>query len=385
MSPSDDSTKIIKQALSQITKKEFHSVSSKKQLETKLRGSLTRLDNLHLNEDEQIVDTVLNNPAFANRLIGLFRTLTDIGIPLTEANHQLIYDNASQAQAFNDLMRLLQNVNVDLKTLPFPQLIDASKFYQELKTGITLMDTNAELNPALLNLMLLYPQQAPSIADLNIALNMRYISVDSLEEKLNQFQGDKITLAIDICLLTLKKSVFNTKLLEILIRQQQYLGDIYEGATELALQDKLTAMFFEVLDKNPENIITLARSIIMLHNASLINLNDKSELSTISEFSKGTYFLLMQLDNLNLLNTNNYAITRSNSPIFARKEVIEAFKKIPVLELLTKDEANELLKVIKDNKQTDADAGVIVSMLQEHHLFSKTLDEPDGGSKYSPQ
>ena len=162
------------------------------------------------------------------------------------------------------------------------------------------------------------------------------------------------------------KNLFYPDLLDILLRQENYTDIIYEGAKKLALENLLSSGYFEIIENNPGNANIIAKNILLLSSASLIDYQNKKDLLIISQLGLGEFFFLGYLKNADLLNSETYKIICQNDSIFSKKEVIDIFRKIPLFDTFSKEELMKLINLINKPEVCESEYKTFIEIISSH-------------------
>jgi hypothetical protein len=338
-----------------------------KQTSDKLTNALSRLEEFGLHEDERVIKVLAQNPDYINRLVGLFRNINKYEIILDNEAFDAIATHASQASALVSVFNFLAQYSVDIKTIPLNLAFKATYNLDTFKYGIKQLAKHG-LETSTINLLLSHAKHASSITNLIIELKSHYYESKDIEQKLYEFIPHNIGSAIDLLCFTLDKSIFFPDLIDILIRQQNYIDTIYEGARTLSAKNILSSFYFLVIEKAPKNANTFAKIVALLHGDSLIAYNDRESLMKICNHSIGVYYLLNQLNLANMLTEKSYAVVSSHHRFFDNAEVISALSKIKLFEVLSKEQLGQLLEVINKDSTSELDIKKFITILQSHLL-----------------
>ncbi|QMT59332.1 hypothetical protein [Legionella sp. PC997] len=332
----------------------------------------TRLISLGLEPDDRMMKTLEDNPQYVNRLTTLFNVLKKYKIVLDDSLHRAIASNAAQAGALVNLLEFMHAEEIDLAFISIERLLASAKSETTLKQGMQILKTHDSLDSESMNLIFLYPEQSLLIADLIVNFQKHAYPTDKIIKKLYQFSVENISTVIELLTMLLNKNLYYFECFDILLRQQEYVHKIYEGAKKLAAEDKLAPSYFEVVEKFPKNANIFANIILLLNHGSIIDYQKTEDVLIASKLGIGEFHFLTHLQQANMLDVENYKkICQYNHPILTNPEVIELFGSLPLFEEFDKTELEKMLTLITKEPSLDIHLAEFIELIQKHQFSNK--------------
>ncbi|MFV0822088.1 hypothetical protein [Legionella micdadei] len=363
-----ESMQTIMQGLGSASRKEGsenQTPSERKQISNDI---LNRLNKLNLGDDPRMLSLLEAYPNYTNRLITLFKALKGLNIPLSDAIHAAIAKNIAHLGGVVNLLELVKEMKVDPNSFPIERLFDAAKSDMAVTHSVRKLFNIESLDLDTFKLILTYPSQAYSISQLIIDLQEHAYDTQILIDKLLAAQSPIKNMGTIIELLgyILENNLYYPGVVDILLRQDQYIDTIYEGAKKLLAGHCLSANYFTVLEQNPKNANIFAMNILLLYNAGLIDYRKPEDLSEVSGLGIGALHFLRFLRQVDMLDAASYKKIVQHNNILMAEKVVETFNNLPLFTSFDKKELHQMLELVNKEKPSDDDINRFTQIISNY-------------------
>jgi hypothetical protein len=324
---------------------------------------MARLNKLDLVPDKRMMQILLDNPQYKNRLISLFNTLKKCNIKLNDALHDTIASNISNTSGAASILQFINGQKIDFALIPLELVFQGAESEVTLSSMQSLSDTGS-LDLATLKLILSYPE----LADLLINFHSHCYSTEKIVEKLPCFSAQNMYAVKELLTILLDKNLFYLDCLDIFLKQQQYIENIYKGTKKLAAADKLDECYFEVIEQDASNANLLASLILLLQDPPLLDYRKKSDLLLASKLGLGAFHFLSHLRQTGLLNEASYQKVCQNNWILAHPDVIDSFCSLLLFTRFDREELEYMLTLITKEPSSNAHLTDFIEVIQAHQV-----------------
>ncbi|AHE67851.1 hypothetical protein [Legionella oakridgensis] len=343
---------------------------------TLITDFLTRLNKLNLGHDHRMVELFEANLRYGNRLIALFKVCKELRVSLTDELINSIAANIADVGGFAHLLKLTKEVGIAPDSLSLKILFNAAKHESTIAQSTRKLSEASALDLATFEFMLKYPEQSFKISQLIINLQKNAYSATTLVEKLSSssLSASQMSTAIDLLNLTLEHDLYYPGVVDILLRQKQYIDKIYEGTKKLTAAHLVLGDYFELLEHSPQQANIFAKNVLLLHNASLINYHNLEDMRVVSTLGSGAFHFMKHLQQADMLDTKNYQKICRHNGLLNQQKVIEALSNLPLMVTFRTEELERMLDLMNKPTLSDHD-------MQE---FNEILNGYFISSEYSP-
>jgi hypothetical protein len=333
------------------------------QITEKTRNIMTRLNKLGLESDKRMMQTLLDNSQYTNRLISLFDMLKKCNIKLHDTLYDIVATNVSYASTATDLLKFIHEKKIDVTLIPLELVFHAAKSEATLPSIRNL----SPLDLVTLKLILSYPEQSSLLADLIINFQKHAYSTEKIVEKLHKFSAKNMNTVIELLRVLLDKNLYYLGCLDVFLKQQQYIDRICEGTKKLAAADILDPCYFQAIEQDASNANLLANIMLLLQAPPLLDYRKKEDLLLASKLGVGAFHFLTHLHQVGLLNEVTYQKVCQNNLILGHPDVIDSLCKLPLFTKFAHKELGHMLALITSKDHLND----FIEAIQVHHLTSK--------------
>jgi hypothetical protein len=326
-----------------------------------------RLVKFNLGSNPRMLNFIAANPNYGNRLISLFKALKELNITLDASLESIISKNISFLGGAVNLLGLIKEVGIRPDTISMELLFNAAKSDQTLGQSTRDLYQAGMLDLARFKLMLSYPEQSYKIAKLLIELQKKAFSDTTLVEKLSSsaLSPQHRDLIIELLSLLVEDNYYYPNVVDILLEQEKNIDKIYEGTKKLLAANYLPGNYFELLKQNPRNANIFAKTILLLHNASLIS-NNPEDLLTVSKLGVGAFHFMKHLQEAGMLDAKQYQkICRLNN-VLSQEKVSQALSNLPLFASFQPKELEEMLDLIDKPTISEKELQKLIEIINEH-------------------
>lgn len=317
-------------------------------------------------KDSFVIKIIEKNPTHKKRLEQLFDTLQSDHLKEMKVDHFCMETLVTNASSVVNLFAFFKSYSIDSRPITLKAFLNVSPYKEVFRHGVRILANKGLIEPLTLQLMLAFPEQATSIANLIVNFHDRSFSIPALSKILLQLPRNKIGAAVNLLSLLLDKGVFYTKHMDILIKQEKHLDIIYEGAKLLTENQSLLSDFMEIVQKNPHQAKVMAKIILLLQNTPSLSTTIIKNALNCGQFGLGTYYCLLHFKRANLLDEKHYKMIFQHYSALEKEEVIDAFSQLPLFGTLEKDTLLQLLALL----DTNSDSSAVVEVIQGTRLPS---------------
>lgn len=321
--------------------------------------------------NEELQKLLREHPGFTKRLLALYKELNAAYIVLTAEVAEIIAKNLGLITAVTGILRFFTSVDVR-PSISFSSLVTLAKSAESFKNAIMRLFDSGMLNQSSLNLVCTYPELV-SLPQFIIELQTRAFSLQRVSLQLEQFDSPNLDKVINLSLLLLKNDLFYYEVLEVFLRQKQYLEPVYEGVKKLISENKLPHTYFEVMEQEPENVAVFSKMISLLSTTPFFDYQSREHLLKICPLKTGAYFFLYHLKAQGMLDERCFELICGHQSVFLNNDLVAAFQAMPLLELLSSDELHTIIGYMKQEMESGVVADKISDILRLHHLSESLL------------
>lgn len=339
------------------------------------RKAIQRLNEAGLASDKRLVNLVIGNLGYANRLISLFINLKDLAMGLSDEDFVLLTNNVKLSGQLSNLLEVLQKVGVNPQQFNFSQLVRGATSSGQIQMGIAQLHEVGKVTKAPLNLMLQFPAFASDIADLKLNLRHHGYSMKPIAKSLSRIDETNISNALKILNLAIEAQAYSDRIVDDFLSSQEKLESVYSGAVKLANARLLTPAYFSMIQKQPENANRTAKMMILLNNSRVMPYFNDEDIKTLNGLNRTALFFMEQLENHGMLNSDNYSLLRDDNVILSNPELIDIIEGVRLYEQLTKDELDSIINIFKNVTSDPRHISECIFDLQDilnNHIFSKS-------------
>lgn len=248
-------------------------------------------------------------------------------------------------------------------------LFDAAKSDSKVAQSVRNLNQQGLCDLATFELMLIYPEQSIEISQLILNLQEHsYSDSTSLVEKFRKssISEEHMKTMIDLLNLMLENNTYYANVINILLKQEQYIDKIYEGAKKLVAEHYPLGDYFGLLEKNSKNANIFAKNILLLDKASLINYGNSDDLLMVSKLDVGAFHFMKHLQLAGMLDNRSFQKVCEANNILTRKEVIETLSNLPLMTQFERKELEQMLDLMSHAAISEADIQRFNGILNEH-------------------
>lgn len=307
---------------------------------------LNRLNILGLECDPQMINLITKYPQSGNRLISLFKVLKDFQITLTDQLEYIIAQNISNVGGAVHLLGVMKELDINPNFVGMELLFQSARVDETVVQSARYLKDGGILDKFSFNLILTYPEESLNISQFLIDLQGRAYDPKSLIDKLraSSISTTHMNTTLNLLSFLLINDIYDLDIVDILLRQEQFIDKIYEGAKKLSEVPELLSDYFELLEGNPENANIFAKNLLLLHSVSLISCrSSKEDFLKVSRFGVGTFHFMNHLQQAGMLNADSYQKICENNSTLEKPDIISRLTNLP---LMTKFTPEELVKMI---------------------------------------
>lgn len=338
----------------------------------KLHNAIEELKSFNLNHEKRAISLLESNPAAINQILTLYKNLKKYGMVVTDEVHSFVENHVDDAGNLSKVINLLFLNKIEPNSVPFESISKAASAYAPISQSFNLFITKRQLRLPTVLLLFSFPEEAIELASLSISLQNRGYSIEDLiKESLRRVPDELLSKCIKLITLVLDGGFFYPEYINAVLAMGNNVTQVIEGIERLNTSEYLSAAYLELSKLNPENGLTFAKNIELLADAGMIDPQNKTQLSMISTCGIGTFFLLQQLKWTDSLNSETFAKVLKYDVIQKDDRVVKAFSELPLMERLSGDEVEFILKCMSEKTQECA-IDSIVELLESHSLTKRT-------------
>ncbi|WP_454780270.1 hypothetical protein [Legionella sp. WA2022007384] len=331
---------------------------------------VNRLKRLNLGVDERMIRLLSDHPDYGNRLISLFKMLKAVKIPMTSELELIISNNISCVGGAVNLLGLIKELDIDSQAISLDRLFEASRFDANVAQSARELHQQRVLDLATFELLLDYPEQSLEISRLLINLQEHAYNVESLVERLwaSSISKKHMGATLDLLNLMLENDSYYTNAIDIFLRQEKYISKIYEGAKKLVAEHYPLCSYFELVENNPQNANVFAKNILLLHQASLVDLDSADDLSMVSKLGVGAFHFMKHLQLAGMLNVKNIEKICQPNNILEQDAVVQRLISLPLITKFENEELERMLELLDNDTVSKEDIELFNEILEEHFI-----------------
>ncbi|KTD73894.1 hypothetical protein [Legionella tucsonensis] len=307
---------------------------------------LNRLNILGLESDPRTINLITKYPQSGNRLISLFKVLKDFQITLTDQLEYIIAQNISNVGGAVHLLGVMKELDINPHFVVLELLFQSARADETVVQSARYLKDGSLLDRFSFNLILTYPEESLNISQFLIDLQGRAYDPKSLIDKLraSSISTTHMNTMLKLLSFLLINDIYDLDIVDILLRKEQFIDKIYEGAKKLSAVPELLSDYFELLEGNPENANIFAKNLLLLHSVSLISCrSSKEDFLKVSQLGVGTFHFMNHLQQAGMLNAESYQKIYENNSTLERPDIISSLINLP---LMTKFTPEELVKMM---------------------------------------
>ncbi|MCW8444619.1 hypothetical protein OQJ19_03940 [Fluoribacter gormanii] len=336
---------------------------------------VSRLRKLNLGTDQRMIRLISDHPNYGNRLISLFKAMKEAQVSMTSDLECIISKNITSVGGAVNLFGLIQELDIDPLALSLDHIFTAARFDANVTASARELHQLGVLDLDTFELLLTYPGQSLDIARLITNLQEHAYNAASLIEKLrdSSISANHMSITLDLLNLMLENDSYYSHAINILVRQEQYINKIYEGAKKLVAEHYPLCNYFELVEENPQNANIFAKNILLLNNASLINPDSTSDLLMVSKLGVGAFHFMKHLQLAGMLNASSIQKVCQPNSILNQKEVIEELSNLPLITKFEREELERMLELVGKAAISWTDIQLFNEIIEEHLIPSAPM------------
>ncbi|PWY54539.1 hypothetical protein DGG96_11585 [Legionella qingyii] len=329
---------------------------------------INRLKRLNLGTDQHMISLISDHPDYGNRLISLFKVLKEAKVFITNDLELIISKNINSVGGAVNLFGLIKELDIDPHVLSLDRLFKAARFDSNVAQSARELHQLGVLDLDTFELLLTYPGQSLDITRLIINLQEHAYNASSLVEKLrdSSISANHMSIALDLLNLMLENNSYYSNAINILLRQEQYINKIYEGAKKLVAEHYPLCTYFELVEENPQNANIFAKNILLLTNASLIDRDNLDDLLMVSKLGVGAYHFMKHLQLAGMLNAGNMQRICQPNNILNQNEIIGKLSNLPLIARFESEELERMLELVSKAASSGTDIQLFNEIIETH-------------------